>query len=380
MPSADVHYFSGTGNTARAAELIAAELRSTGHAVVLHSVSSTSGLSAVSCQPSALQVFCFPIYACGIPNVMNRFLRRLPRVDGTRAAVVCTMGDVIWYDKTRKRHHLPGFEGHALFEAAGILKQHGYDVFLTGACPYPFNGTQAVNAPKPEIEAELRSLGDNQAIEVGKRIVAGGRSIRRFNLAHALWSVPFDLLYRIFGRVGLGKLYVADRDCNACDVCVRGCPAQAIRLTGKRPRWGWNCEGCQRCINTCPKNAIQTSWARVVAEFIHMLVPIPFLIWRLGPHPWIPLRPVLLEVFFWLGAYAVFTWLLDEFVWLLGLVPGVRRGVEANFTKPFRRYTEPHFRQWSRLLDFCPDPDMLVGHENGDKPESEGRGIEKHPR
>jgi NAD-dependent dihydropyrimidine dehydrogenase PreA subunit len=370
MASAHIHHFSGTGNTARAAELIAAELRSAGYTVTLQRVEhrSSAKLSAVSREPSALSVFCFPIYACGIPSIMFNYLRRLPHAQGhdravrqgpqrpnpsgvsdrvplrARTAVICTMGDVISYDRKNERHHVPGFEGHALTQASGILKKHGYDVYLTGACSYPLNWTQAVNAPKPEIDAELRALGDSQATELGRRIVAGERSIRGFSLAHALWSVPFELLFRIFGRRAMGKLYVADSDCNACGVCARGCPARAVRLAVRRPRWNWSCEGCQRCINTCPRNAIQTSWVRLAAEAVHALIPIPLLVWRLGHHPWIPVRPVLLEVLFWLGAYVLFTVLLDEFVWLLGLIPGVRRVAEWSFTKHFRRYLEPHFR------------------------------------
>jgi NAD-dependent dihydropyrimidine dehydrogenase PreA subunit/flavodoxin len=346
MASADIYYFSGTGNTARAAQLVAAELRSAGYTVALHCI-TTASLQSEICNlrsEMSLVVFAFPIYACGIPSLFTRLLRNLPSVNGTRAAVICTMGDIISYDRKNKRHHVPGFEGHALKQTRGLLKQRGYGVLLTGACSYPLNWTQVVNAPKPEIDAELRALGDSQAIEIGRRILSGERSIRRFDRAHALWSVPFDLLYRIFGRRAMGKLYVADSDCNACGLCVHGCPARAIRLAAKRPRWGWNCEGCQRCINTCPRNAIQTSWLRLAAEAAHALAPIPFLIWRLGPHPYVPVRPVLLEVFFWLGVYALFTWLLDEFVWLLGLVPGVRRVVEWSFSKRFRRYLEPHFR------------------------------------
>jgi ferredoxin len=304
-----------------------------------------------------LSVFLFPIYACGIPNPVIRFLRK-----GTvparglspkpRAAVVCTMGDVIWHDKKGKRHHLPGFEGHALTQAAGILRRRGYGVFVTGACSYPFNWTQAVNAPKPKYQAELLALGDSQATELGRKIAAGERSIRRFHIAHAPWSVPFDVLYRIFGRVGLGKLYVADRDCNGCGECARGCPARAIHLKGTvpmrgqslKPRWNWSCEGCQRCINTCPKNAIQTSWARLAAETIHALIPIPIVLWLLA---WSVKRSawsIAMAIVVWLGVYAVFTLLLDELVWLLGRIPGIRRLIEANFTKHLRRYLEPHFR------------------------------------
>jgi NAD-dependent dihydropyrimidine dehydrogenase PreA subunit/flavodoxin len=348
MESATIHYFSGTGNTARAAELIAAELRTAGFAVTIHRVTSANLQSdARNLQSPDLTVVAFPIYACGIPSIMTRFLRSLPRrgSPAPRAAVVCTMGDLISYDRRNKRHHVPGFEGHALMQAAGLLSQRGYDVFVTGACSYPLNWTQAVNAPKPAIDAELRELGDGHATEIGRRVAAGEHSIRGFGLAHALWTVPFDLLFRIFGRVGLGKLYVADSDCNACGQCVRDCPARAIRLVRERPRWNWSCEACQRCINTCPKKAIQTSWARLGAELVHMLIPIPLLIWRFGPHPWIPVRPVVFEVFFWLGVYAVFTWLLDEFILLLGLIPGVRRIVEWNSTKRLRRYLEQHFRQ-----------------------------------
>jgi Pyruvate/2-oxoacid:ferredoxin oxidoreductase delta subunit len=343
---AELYYFSGTGNTTRAAELIAAELRAVGRAATLHRVGRDATRQAhqvTGGEGDVLRVFLVPIYACGIPALFTRFLRSLPRADGVRAAVVCTMGDAISYDKEGRRHHVPGFAGHALLEAARILRRRGYDVLQIGACSYPLNWTQAVEAPELQIAAEVREIGDGHATEIGMRIAAGERCIRPFSKAHTLWTIPFDRLFRVFGRVALGKLYVADSDCTACGRCVSECPARAIRLHGKQPRWGWSCQASQHCFNTCPRNAIQTSWLRVIAEAIHSLIPIPFLVWRLGPHPYVPVRPVLLEVLFWLAVFAAFTWLLDEVIWLLGLIPGVKRLVEWNFTKRFRRYLEPHF-------------------------------------
>jgi ferredoxin len=343
---AQIHCFSGTGNTLRAASLIAEELRAAGWQVATHRVGRgepNPPLPASRVERETLNVFCFPIYACGIPDIMTRYLRRLPKAAGARAAVICTMGDIISYDGKGKRHHVPGFEGHALMQAAGTLRRHGYDVFLTDALPYPLRWTQAVNAPEPRIDAELLGLGDSRATAAGRRIATGEHGIRRFGWAHALWTIPFDALFKVFGRRGLGKLYVADGDCNACGLCARACPARAIRLIANRPRWNWTCEGCQRCINLCPRNAIQTSWLRLSAELLHMLILVPFLLWRLGPRSWVPVRPVALEVFFWLGAYAAFTWLLDESLFVAGLVPGVRRTVEWNLSKRFRRYLEPHY-------------------------------------
>ena len=52
--------------------------------------------------------------------------------------------------------------------------------------------------------------------------------------------------------------------CDACGLCVRGCPARAIAWIGQRPLWRWRCEGCERCINLCPRRAVQLSIARLV--------------------------------------------------------------------------------------------------------------------
>jgi Pyruvate/2-oxoacid:ferredoxin oxidoreductase delta subunit len=343
MSDATIHYFTGTGNTARAADLIDGELRNAGFEVSQHFISRGSFATA---PPADLHVFAFPIYATGVPQIVVDYLKQVPRADGARAAVVATMGDVIEprKDPARKPLHVPGYEGHALLEAAGIITRRGYEVFLTDVFSYPLNWTQAVSAPKPEVAAILFAKGDSEAAAAGRRIAAGERSIRHFGRLNALWTVPFELLFRIFGRRGMAKLYVADEKCNRCGLCVSQCPARAVKLARGRPRWGYNCESCQRCINICPSRAIQTSWPRLIAEAALTLVPVPFLIWRLGSHPWVPVRPVALEVLFWIGTYAAATWLLDILLFGLELAPGVRRAFQWNLTRNFRRYVEPHFR------------------------------------
>ena len=348
MPSATVHYFTGTGNTARAADLIAGELRNAGFEVSLHFVSKNSFNTA---PPADLHVFAFPIYATGMPQIMVDYLKQVARGGGARAAVVATMGDIIEprKDPARKPLHIPGYEGHALLEAAGLAARRGYDVFLTDVFSYPLNWTQAVSAPKPEVATILFNKGDSEAAAAGRKIAAGERSIRHFGRLNALWTVPFELLFRVFGRRGMAKLYVADEKCNRCGLCVSQCPVRAVKFARGRPRWGYNCESCQRCMNICPKQAIQTSWPRLIAETVLTFIPALVLIWRLGPQGTVPAwglyaKPVLLEAFFWIGVYVAVTWLLDVLLFGLELVPGVRRLFHWNLTKNFRRYLEPHFR------------------------------------
>jgi ferredoxin len=279
---------------------------------------------------------------------MRRYLKRLSAVENGRAAVVCTIGDELVTHRDGRRTHIPGFEGHALVEAAAILRRRGYDVFLTDAIPYPLNWTQVVSAPRPDICAELWRGGDEKAAAVARRIAAGERSIRRFSRAHLLWTLPFDRLYALIGRRRLARLFVSGSNCNACGFCVRNCPAQAIKLVAARPRWTMKCEGCQRCINTCPGNAIQTSWLRVIAELVLTLLPLLPLILRLQDghrarllgaaiNPWV-------ELLLWAMAYALCFALTDAVSFACEFVPGLRWLVRLNFTRHYRRYLEPHFR------------------------------------
>jgi ferredoxin len=260
------------------------------------------------------------------------------------------MGDILIPRRDGRRTRIPGFEGHALAEAAAILRRRGYDVFFADAIPYPFNWTQVVNAPQPELRAELLDKGDKLAQACAARIVARERGIRRFSRLHLIWSFPFDRLYALLGRRRMCRLFVTDSDCNGCGACVRDCPTQAIRLVAGRPRWTLKCAGCQRCINTCPRNAIQTSWLRVTAELVLTLLPLLPLILRLhnghraslfgaAVNPWV-------EVLLWALAYVMCFILADNLSWACEFVPGLRRLVRLNFTKRYRRYLEPHFRPW----------------------------------
>jgi len=44
--------------------------------------------------------------------------------------------------------------------------------------------------------------------------------------------------------------------CNGCQICVKVCPAQSIKITDNRPVWRSTCEQCMRCVNLCPQEAI----------------------------------------------------------------------------------------------------------------------------
>ena len=80
-----------------------------------------------------------------------------------------------------------------------------------------------------------------------------------------LISLPIDLIispiglgYYFYGRFALSKTFIADSNCNNCQLCENECPVNAIIQKNCRPFWTNKCESCMQCMNRCPQKAIQT--------------------------------------------------------------------------------------------------------------------------
>ena len=108
MGTASITFFSGTGNTRHACRTLAAGLEREGWRVRLREIappkpvaaesgSGNAGPSESAAPPDAppdLAVFAFPVFSFGVPHLVRSFVRRLPAVDGTPAAVLAVYGDV----------------------------------------------------------------------------------------------------------------------------------------------------------------------------------------------------------------------------------------------------------------------------------------------
>jgi len=347
MPSAALHYFSGTGNTHRAITIVGRKLSEAGYTV------DTFRVSAGSAQPSGsydLNVFAFPVYATDVPHVMARYLKGLR--GGGKAAVIAIYGNL------KVEHALNGYEGWALEHAARILRGKGFDVVLTDAAGYPESITMGIDPPPPEDQEAIRDVSDRMIEALAAKLVAGQRSVKPISFLNRAWTVPFGLAYSTIGRRALGKMYVADDRCNGCGKCARACPAGAIGLAEKRPRWGFNCEGCQRCINSCPQHAVQTSIVRLVGVlFLQVASLVTFIAlfflpygdyfsdFALGPLEvgrwWVGFAVALAA---WALIFVLLTrYVLDALIWLGERSRMLRPIFTASFTRGYRRYLDPGF-------------------------------------
>lgn len=327
-----IHYFTGTGNTARAARILKQELENHGSVVRLVSVEKRH-LPLPPADSVNLHVLAFPVYAGAVPQIMRQYLQRFSAQGLARFAVLAVVGDA-WAGKGASRKQISGHEGQSLREAQRLLARKGYPVHLADVVPYPGNFTQIANTMTPDDQERLFQQSDAQVQAIAARLISGDTYCKPCPFAVRCWAIPLGMLYRLFGRRGLGKLYVADQTCTHCGLCARYCPAEAIFMREGFPRWTLECQGCQRCINICPSRSIQTSVVRLVA-FI-AFIPLSFWLtrdrgkWRF-PILWVSIFSFLLPL------------LADLTIDRMERNPTARTFLSKSFTQGYRRYREPHF-------------------------------------
>ena len=254
-----IFYMTGTGNTARAAGVIAEELGRSGWTTKAAEIRIGADLPSGTIDTDLL-VLCFPVLGFGMPALVRELLKSL-KGRGQRAAVFATWG---------------GEGAAALWQGRRFLRQRGFRLVASGGAAYPFQWTQVVPPPAGAELHHMMETGDTAVREFGKT-VAHTEALSRvpFKLRQIipiLLGLPIALVYSRIGRFGLGAMYAADERCKACGNCARDCPAGAIIMAGagprQRPRWLASCQGCNRCINLCPRAAVQASPLRIGVHLI----------------------------------------------------------------------------------------------------------------
>ena len=334
---ATIHYYSATGNTARAVKTIAARLKSADYEVTLQPI---AGSSTSAPQIPDLTVVAFPIWAWAAPHFVLDYARHLPKAKGARAAAFATCG---------------GFGAQGVGEMARVLRGRGYQVVASGEAVFPDNWTMAMSPPTgAELEQKLAE-GDERVAQFAENLLSDHPETYRCAFGHKLWSWPIARLFRFMGRRFMGKFFVADERCTSCGLCAATCPVRAIRMEGEpqMPRWGANCAGCYRCINLCPAKSIQISVPRLA---FHLGLNLVLTVWWFFWIGWlyrqvVPLPGVRgwgLAVIWALAIYAVLTMLqltvVDGLLQALAARPAWRGFFRRSYTKSFGRYRAPGFQ------------------------------------
>lgn len=337
-----IHYFSGTGNSLLAAKQLGDELQKYDYQGVYHSIEN--GIPG-NIDKYELHIFFFPVYATSVPHIVRKYIHNLPEGRGVSAAVISTNGRI----STRFRD---GHQGWALYQARLCLRLKNYQVFLSETLDFPHNVT--IVGP-PRLEKYNQQIIEQASVklpDLARKIAERQRHHRRILWPNILWSLPLGYLFGWFGRRAIGKLFGTDSGCNRCGVCVKQCPARAIRNQSGQIKWGWNCEGCLRCINHCPKRAIQLSALRLAVMLGTIFFNPLFLLHNRIPAAFFQMlgRPgsVIFDVVLYTVSYIIFFVLFDWLVYRISRVPLLQNLTGWGHTKLFGRYLAKPFE--SRFL------------------------------
>lgn len=350
MKTSRIHYFTGTGNTARAVRLISDRLKASGYEV---SVVEVHKGYTPSIFPVDLNIVAFPVLSWAAPAMMLQYLRQMPAGNNTPLAVLAVNGATLFKGKITA-----GYTGQALEQVERMMKRKGYDIQVTANASYPENWTQMTNPCDDETNHLILPEGDRNTLDFCNKVLTGQQSLYRCGFLNKLWSGTIAYLFIHIGRKVLGTMYIADERCNACGLCVQTCPAKTIVMDKDRPRWKTRCEDCNRCINVCPEKAVQVSIPMMLTQiglniFMTVWFSSCFMDFFDSLLIGLPLVRILTDVASIVAGIALAAWfnlvpINALFNWLQRS-PKIRRYLTNSFTRSFRRYLAPGYKPWKKI-------------------------------
>ena len=234
-----LYWFSGSGNTLRAASVFAQRLRQLEWSVDLCPLERSDPQTI---DPKAVLGLAFPTHSFSIPEIVRKFVRSLPCANGTAAMMLGTHGALSGGVVGPMRRELTAKGFHCV--AARILSMP--DSF------FPF-------LSKEKLERQLNRGLDN-AERYAEDFAAGIARWTRWAVLSDLHSALFSGLFatRRWTRNYYSTVHARNDLCKRCDACVRCCPVNALdRKEATPPRPKQNCTNCLRCVAVCPHDAMR---------------------------------------------------------------------------------------------------------------------------
>jgi len=339
-------YQSGTGNSYRVAVWMAEAARQSGMSAELIPIHQADLVQDIPDDPHTLTGFVSPTHGFIAPWSMLKFLARLPVRRKVPAFYLATRGCLKF-----GRMLVQGLAASAVWFSALILVLKGFRLTGVESIDMPSNWMTLHSAQKPESIHIIIDRSKPRVERFISRLLSGRKhwlTLRNVvELIFAIALFPFSIVYLLFGKTFMSKIYFANRNCNSCGICAKNCPQQAIRMTGRKhpkPFWTFRCESCMRCMGFCPQKAIEAHQPYIIIYCFFILLPFldTLQTWFAGRVPVIPVSfPITFAIVYFL-IYLAAVEIAYLLYFGLTLIPFVNSIMSwTTLTHVYRRYREP---------------------------------------
>lgn len=232
-----VLYFSGTGNSRYAAQIIGKIADD--KIVSMNALIKSRGAGALpSDRPF---VFVAPVHAWRLPKIVEDFIRKTEFVGSDQAYFVMTCGDSM---------------GNAVHYLKRLCAEKGFSFLGTASIVMPENYVAMFDVPDQAEAAAIIKQAEPKILATAERI-RNGQPLPEETVT-AIGRFQSAVINPVFRSVFIrAKGFHINDACTGCGTCAELCPTNNIRLSGGKPVWGENCTHCMACICGCPCEAVE---------------------------------------------------------------------------------------------------------------------------
>lgn len=228
-----IYYFTGTGNSLRAAIKIAQKL---GDTTIISMRSNPTKVPATDCDVIG---FIYPVYHWTMPEPVVHFIERL-EINPKAYIFGIAMPSFILGEACERLEHILATKGAELSYNEKVNSVANY-VLVYPPMPFPkYTVSQS--------EKKLERIAKEITTRKNKRVLLENSFLRKI---HPKIMDPYQALHPYADLP-----FTISKDCVGCGLCTKVCPVNNISLIQGKPIFHHRCAQCMACVSFCPKRAI----------------------------------------------------------------------------------------------------------------------------
>lgn len=228
-----IYYFTGTGNSMRAAKVIAARM---GNTDIISMRCNPKDVSAIDAD---IVGFVFPVYHWTMPAPAVSFVENLD-INPRAYVFVIAMPSFICGIACEKTAEILAKKGISIAYGNKVKSVANYVIVYP---PFPFPKLRV-----PRTEKKLKRIAEDITSKKIRPYPAASKFIK-----HRISRVMTPYLdLQKYADIP----FTISETCISCGLCSKVCPCANIELKDGKPTFLHHCAQCMACVTSCPNRAI----------------------------------------------------------------------------------------------------------------------------